>query len=69
MTCSRCRQQHNRTGQRYCSACHAEAQREFRRRSSRYVPRNFGSVSREAEPDEEFEYLSAAVASLEGRAA
>jgi hypothetical protein len=27
MICSRCHQQHNRAGQRYCSACHAAAQR------------------------------------------
>lgn len=69
MICSRCHQQHKRAGQRYCGKCHAEAQREFRRRSPRYVPRDFGSVSREAEPDEEFEYLTGAVASLDGRAA
>ncbi|MGX9392545.1 hypothetical protein ACWX0O_16650 [Nitrobacteraceae bacterium UC4449_H16] len=69
MICSRCHQQHNRSKQRYCGKCHAEAQREFRRRSPRYAPRDFSSVSREAEPDEEFEYLAGAVALFDGRAA
>lgn len=69
MICSRCHQQHNRSGQRYCGKCHAEAQRCYRRRAPRYVPRDLDFVSREVEPDEEFEYLAGAVASLDGRAA
>lgn len=69
MICSRCHQQHNRSGQRYCGKCHAGAQREFRRRSPRYVARDLDCISRETAPDDEFDYLAGAVASLDGRAA
>lgn len=66
MICSRCHQQHNRTGQRYCSACHAEAQRAHRRRVKQAASPDFGFIPRETESDEEDVYLACAVSSLEG---
>lgn len=69
MICSRCHQQHNRTGQRYCSACHAAAQRTHRRRVKQAASPDFGFIPRETTRDDEFDYLADAVASLEGRAA
>lgn len=69
MNCSRCHQQHNRTGQRYCGKCHAEAQRVHRRRVKQASSPDFGFIPRETMPDDEFDYLSDAVASLDGRAA
>ncbi len=69
MNCSRCHQQHNRSGQRYCSACHAAAQRAHRRRVKQAASPDFGFIPRETMPDDEDAYLICAVASLDGRAA
>jgi len=69
MNCSRCHQQHNRAGQRYCGKCHAEAQRAHRRRVKQAASPDFSFIPRGTEPDEEDAYLAGAVASLDGRAA
>lgn len=69
MNCSRCHQQHDRSGQRYCGKCHAEAQRAHRGRVEQAGSPDFSFIPRETELDEEDAYLVGAVASLEGRAA
>ena len=68
MICSRCHEDHNRTGQRLCAACHAKSMRDYRRRVKQRGVRDFGFISHETDSDE-IDVIAAAAASLEGKVA